>query len=90
MLKLFNGRSHGLKYKNHHVYVAANSIKQAAELVSIACFGEEHKDCISTAEISKYYNKGCWGNIMNGIDAIEPCVYLCDESNSKNKPFRVV
>jgi hypothetical protein len=27
---------------------------------------------------------------MDGIDAIEPCVYLCDESNSKNLPFRVV
>lgn len=89
-LKLFNGRSHGSKYKDHTVYVAAKSIKQAAELVGIACYGEEHKDLVSVHEINNYYNKNAWGNKMEGIDALEPCVYLCKGGNSQNKPFRVI
>lgn len=89
-LKIWNGRTHGHIYRRHHVYVAAYSIKQAAELVSMACFGEDHKDLVSTSEINHYYSKGCWGNVMNGIIPEEPCVYMCDESYSNNKPFRVV
>jgi hypothetical protein len=89
-LKIWNGRSHGHKYKRHHVYVAAYSMRQAAELVSKACYGEDMPNLVSTSEISVYYSKGSWGNKMNGIDATEPCVYLADESNSQNKPFRVI
>ena len=89
-LKLFNGRCHGRKYQRHHVYVAAYSVKQAAELVSMACFGEDHKDLISVSEISNYYHKNAWGNAMNGIEAIEPCVYMHDETKIDNKPFRVI
>ncbi len=89
-LKIWNGRSHGHKYERHHAYVAAYSMKQAAEILSIAFYGSEHKDLISTSEISKYYNKNAWGNKMNGIEATEPCVYLCDERKSEYKPFRVV
>lgn len=89
-LKIWNGRSHGGKYRNHCVYVAATSMKQAAELVSKACYGVEFTDRISPSEISKYFSKGSWGNRMNGIKPDEPCVYLCDESNSTNVPFRVI
>lgn len=89
-LKIWNGRCHGHKYELHRAYVAAYSMKQAAEILSIAFYGSEHKDLISTSEISKYYSKGCWGNKMNGIEATEPCVYLCDERKSEYKPFRVV
>lgn len=88
-LKLFNGRSHGNKYKRHHVYVAAKSMKQAAELVSMACF-DGRGDMVSPSEIKVYYNKNAWGDKMDGIEATEPCVYLCDETNSGNKPFRVI
>jgi hypothetical protein len=89
-LKIWNGRSHGHKYKRHHVYVAAYSMKQAAELVSIACFGEEHPYIVSVSEIAVYYSKGVWGDRMKGIEATEPCVYLCDERIHKNKPFKVI
>lgn len=90
-LKIWNGRCHGHKYGRHyHAYVAAYSMNQAAEMLSIAFHGSEHKNLISTNEISNYYHKGAWGNKMDGIEATEPCVYLCDERLSENKPFRVV
>ena len=89
-LKIWNGRVHGRKYDRHHAYVAAYSMKQAAELLSLAFFGSGYKTLISTSEISKYYSKGAWGNKMNGIEPIEPCVYLCDERERGTKPFRVV
>lgn len=79
ILKLWNGRVHGHKYKHHHVYVAAYSIKQAAELVSMACYGKEHADVLGVSEIRNYYNKDAWGNTMVGITAKEPCVYMCLE-----------
>lgn len=88
-LKLFNGRSHGSKYKRHHVYVAATSMKDAARLVSMACF-DGREDIMPVSEIRIYYSKGSWGTKMQGIEANEPCVYMCDESDVSNKPFRVV
>jgi hypothetical protein len=65
-------------------------MKQAAELLSMAFYGIEHKDLISSSEISVYYNKGAWGNAMDGIPPIEPCVYLLDDQNGLSKPFRVI
>jgi glutamine amidotransferase-like uncharacterized protein len=88
-LRLFNGRSHGGKYQRYYVYVAAKSVAQAAKLVSMACF-DGRDNLVSASEINTYYNKGSWGNRMNGIEPTEPCVYLCDESNFNNKPFRVI
>lgn len=88
-LRLFNGRCQGTNYKRHHVYVAANSMAHAARLVSMACF-DGRDDLVSISEIKTYYCKDAWGNKMDGIEPIEPCVYLCDESNSKNIPFRVI
>lgn len=88
-LRLFNGRSHGHKYKRHHVYVAAKSMVQAAKLVSMACF-DGREDLVSVSEIRTYYSKDAWGVKMQGVEPTEPCVYMCDESNSQNKPFRVI
>lgn len=77
-LKIWNGRGHG-KFSNGHIYVAAYSQKQAAELVSIACYGEEHPDLIRTNEIKNYYHKGSWGIRMDGIVPTEPCVYVSEK-----------
>lgn len=86
-LKIWNGRAHG-KYaaggNRHHVYVAAYSAKQAAELVGQAC----ETPCVSVHEINVYYSKGCWGDSMDGIVPTEPCVYLKKEYDGK--PFRVI
>lgn len=78
-LKIWNGRGHGNIYGRGHIYVAAYSTKQAAELVSRACFGEEHPDLVSINELNVYYSKGAWGDSMNGIEATEPCVYATKE-----------
>lgn len=80
-LKIWNGRGHGRKYGRGHIYVAAYSQKQAAELVSKACYGEEFSDNVSVNEIRNYYSAGSWGNTMNGITPTEPCVYATE------KPF---
>jgi len=91
VLKIWNGRCYGNKYHNHHAYVAAYTMKQAAELLSMAFYGDKHKDLIKTHTISKYYSKGAWGNKMEGIEPIEPCVYLCLEHGGNNhKPIRVI
>lgn len=90
VLKIWNGRCHGAKYRRHHAYVAAYSIKQARELLSMAFFGKEHPNLISGSEIRDYYNAGSWGNVMEGIEPTEPCVYLCDETIRVNKPFKVI
>lgn len=89
-LKIWNGRGHGYKYPQHYAYVAAHSMKQAAELLSMAFYGKETKNIISVFEVSNYYNKGTWGNHMEGIEATEPCVYLQDQSTYGSKPFRVI
>lgn len=88
-LKLWNGRSHGHKYYIHHVYVAARSMAEAARLVSMACFdGLDY--VVKSSEIKEYYSHDTWGDRMIGIEPTEPCVYVCDENSSKNKPFRVI
>ncbi len=74
-LKIWNGRGHGNKYGRGHIYVAAYSQKQAAELVSKACFGDEYGDVVNVNEIRNYYSN-CWGNSMDGITPTEPCVYV--------------
>ena len=88
-LKIWNGRGHGSEYQNKHIYVAAYSQKHAAELVSIACYGKDHPDLISLNEIRNYYNAGAWGNSMNGIEPVEPCVYYT-EGYSDQEPKRIV
>lgn len=78
-LKIWNGRGHGRTYDRGHIYVAAYSRKQAAELVSRACYGDEHPDLVSTNEIKVYYHADAWGTSMNGITPTEPCVYATKE-----------
>jgi hypothetical protein len=80
-LKIWNGRGHGRTYGRGDIYVAAYSQKQAAELVSRACYGDDCPDNISTNEIRNYYHADSWGNPMNGIIPTEPCVY------ASTKPF---
>lgn len=81
-LKVWNGRGHG-KLDRKHISVAAYSKKQAAELVSEAC-----NTCVSVSEITVYYAP-CWGNDMNGINPVEPCVYVT-ERFKKNEPVKVI
>lgn len=88
-LILFNGRSHGHKYRRHHVYVAAYSMTQAAKLVSMACF-DGIEDLVKVSEIKVYYSKHAWGDKMKGIEAKEPCVYLHNEQDHLSSPFRVI
>lgn len=89
-LKLWNGRSHGHTYDRHSVYVAAYSVKHAAELVSIACFGPKFPNIITKNEINSYYCKNAWGDPMEGITAEEPCVYMVNDRIIGSKPFRVI
>ena len=81
-LKVWNGRGHG-KHSRKHIYVAAYSKKQAAELISQAC-----ERSVSVSEITVYYSN-CWGNSMKDIILSEPCVYI-DEKYGKFQPIRVL
>lgn len=81
-LKIWNGRGHG-KFDRGHIYVAAFSKKQAAELISQACGYR-----VSVSEITVYYSP-CWGNPMNGITADEPCVYASEKMYDE-KPQRII
>ena len=78
-LKIWNGRGHGRTYGRGHIYVAAYSQKQAAELVSRACYGDDRPNNVSINEIKVYYSPNAWGNSMNGIEPTEPCVYASKE-----------
>ena len=83
-LKIWNGRGQGHPYEGHHVFVAAYSQKQAAELVG-QVFGHS---TVGVGEIANYFSAGCWGRTMDGIIPTEPCVYL--EKNYAGIPFRVL
>lgn len=84
-LKKWNGRGHG-QYERKSICVAAYSIKQAAELVSLACYGRT--DMIGSSEIKVYYS-GCWGNPMEGITPDRPCVYV-GEGVSRDQPTKII
>lgn len=70
-LKLFNGRD--WHCKGGHLYVAAYSIKDCAELASAAyrlIMGyPERLDIMSVTvnEVNKYWHKDCWGTSMVGV-----------------------
>ena len=87
-LKIWNGRGHG-KFNNGSIYVAAYTKKQAAELVSKACYGDDAPNVINVREISEYYNEGSWGNEMNNIDPTEPCVYASEKLYGE-KPKKII
>lgn len=86
-LKIWNGRGHG-EYSRGHIFVAAYSQKQAAELVSAACY-DGRKDNIRVSEIREYYSAGLWGNQMKGVTPTEPCVYATEQS-FHDKPKRII
>lgn len=81
-LKIWNGRGHR-RFDRGTIYVAAYSMKQAAELVGRAC-----ETYISANEIKVYYSP-CWGNAMNGIIPTEPCVYATKIFGDE-KPLRII
>jgi hypothetical protein len=77
-LKKWNGRGAGNgQYKNGHTYVAAFSKKQAAELINQAL-----EALVTVYEIDHYYAP-CWGNAMNGIEPLMPCVYVTKDHTQK-------
>lgn len=71
-LKLFNGRD--WECRGGHLYVAAYSVRDAAELSSAAyrkTIGlEDRLDIVKTSisEVNVYWHKGCWGSSMEGIN----------------------
>ena len=83
VLKIWNGAGHGV-LERQSVYIAAYSLKQAAELLAKVsqCTNRGFENAIRT-----YYSAGCWGKPMNGIVPTEPCVYLQDGYGGK--PVRV-
>ena len=78
-LQKWNGRGHH-NLESKHIYVAAYSQKQAAELVGKAC----GLDTVGVHEIRVYYSN-CWGTPMEGIEPTEPCVWIEDINNLKPK-----
>jgi len=78
-LKIWNGRGLG-EYINEHFYVAAYTGKQAIELInSVIGWG------MNANELRNYYNKGSWGNTMEGIEPTEPCLYVSLNNGKKVK-----
>ncbi len=65
-LKIWNGRGFTDR-KNQktysHIYVCAASIKQAIE----TCIGLGYNG-LNYNEVKKYWNEGCWGRPMEGIE----------------------
>jgi len=92
-LKLFNGRDWDCC--GGHLYVAAYSIKDAAELASAAyrkIKGLENRPDIkmtTISEINVYWHKGCWGNNMNGISP-ERGVWWTEKEYGTPKPVRIL
>lgn len=80
-LKLWNGRGHGKDYNAGSFYVAAYSVKQAAEIIS--AFSNRY---LTSWEINTYYSN-CWGTPINGITPNEPCLY---GSKRHEKPIRLI
>lgn len=75
-LKKWNGRGHG-KYNRQHIYIAAYTQKQAAEILSTITHGNG-----MLSEIRNYYSQ-CWGIAMDGIEPTEPCLYVMPEFSNK-------
>jgi hypothetical protein len=65
-LKLFNGRPYGVlpqeEWDNSHIYVAAYSSEDARRVCVEAGLNDPGRH-----EIRLYWNKGAWGNSMDGI-----------------------
>jgi hypothetical protein len=68
-LKLWNGRGQG-KFQNEHFNVAANTQKEALDLIAKAS-----GSFVSANEVSKYYSP-MWGNSMKGVVPDKPGVWV--------------
>lgn len=75
-LQIWNGRAQD--FQGGTAYVAAYTQKQAVE-----CLRAAFQSNTSLCELNKYFFRGSWGNAMNGITPIEPCVYV---QRSYDKP----
>lgn len=84
-LKYWNGRGHGM-YSRHHISVAAYTQKQAAELVSRACYPNSRSAVpwINVREIREYYSP-CWGDDMDGVVPDAPCLYVKENGAQRLK-----
>ena len=87
-LKLWNGIGVG-KYRKGYMYVAAFTQKHAAELISLAAYGEDNSDVVKPKDVKTYFHHGTWGNTMNHITPTEPCVYVTDNIMDEN-PKRII
>jgi hypothetical protein len=84
-LKIWNGRGAGQKYRNGHLFVAAYSVKQAAELINKGC-----DTYITAYEIKHYFNPDCWGDTMKGIEPTEPCLYGTTSDKLFENPIKII
>ena len=82
-LKLFNGSAHGKFLRGYHAYVAAYSIADASDVMTVA-FGGSRK---WTRELNVYWHKGHWGNAMEGITPERGCWVA---KKPTGKPERIV
>lgn len=95
-LKIFNGRDWDCR--GGHLYIAAYSIQDAADLANEAyrkLNGYTDRPDItptSAGEIRTYWSKGCWGNAMDGITP-ERGVWWVKKSygpDASGKPERLI
>jgi hypothetical protein len=97
-LKIWNGRGWGnQRYdKEHklipdptgkeyceHFYVCANSVAHAIRLINEVA----GRNVANYREANEYWNKGCWGNAMDGVQQ-EIGVWTTQEYN--DKPKRII
>jgi hypothetical protein len=91
-LKLWNGRAYccfkpsdkrwkGSERGASHAYVAAYSVADALRVITEYCGHSPGR-----TEITKYWNEGCWGNSMDGVEP-ERGMWIAFE---RGEPVRVV
>jgi len=84
-LKLYNGgQVYTEDFKRSYFYVAAYNFKHCIELLNEATGSNS-----SPSQINAYWNKGGWGNVMQGIEPTEPCVYYTKDISDK-EPKRLL
>lgn len=84
-LRLYNGgQVYTRDFKSCSFYVAAYSFKHCIELLNEATGSNSR-----ASQMNNYWSKDCWGNVMTGIEATEPCVYYTKEYSDK-QPKRLL
>lgn len=78
-LRLYNGgQIYSGNYNRCHFYIAAYSFNHCVELLNKATGANT-----TAGQLNPFYNKGAWGNAMQNIEALEPCVYYTEPNNDK-------